>query len=178
MDIEKILDAVEEKNLSIKDVKIDELVPNEVDGIIIGLVDNELQLHLDKDCTGAAYVKWKNGRGGIFYKDLKNWFHNKNHGQYVLLSGEDDKITIARLIEEEEVTVFDTLKLIDGKIKDKPYMRFRTIKLGEKLVKSDRYIEESKEEMISEHNLILPNHIASGEASTDSSGSNVSLFDD
>ena len=62
MDIEKILDAVEEKNLSIKDVKIEELVPNEIDGIIIGYIDNELQLHLANDITGERYRKWKNGR--------------------------------------------------------------------------------------------------------------------
>lgn len=178
MEIQKILEAVEEKNLSIKDIDIDKLVPNRIDGIIIAIVDDEMQLHLDKDVTGEGWRKWKNRQGGIFYKDLKNWFHKKEHGKYVLLSGDNDDIIIARLIDENETEVFNTLKLIGGKIKDKPYMVFKTIKKGENLNQTHRYIEEIEEDMTSEHNLILPNYIASEEAHTDSGLLNKTLFED
>lgn len=178
MDIEKILEAVEEKNLSIKDVKIEDLIPNEYEGIIIGYIEEEIILFLAKDITGERFKKWKKTRGGVLHHDLKNWKANKSHGKYVLLSENKDIVTIARLIEDNEVKVFDTLKLIDGKIKDKPYMLFRTVKKGEKLTKSDRYIQESDEEMDSDHKIIIPNHISSDEEGSTESGRNVSLFED
>ena len=178
MDIAKILETVEEKNLSIKDVKIKDLIPNAIEDVIIAFINDEVQLHFGKDLSGERFKKWKNGRGGVFYQDVKNWKNKKNHGNYVILNGNGEDRTIARLIEEEEVETFDMLKLIDGKIKDKPYMKFRVIGEGEKLTKSDRYIEKSNEDMASEYKIILPNHIASNdEVNTDQEG-NVSLFND
>lgn len=183
MDTEKINEASSEKNLSVKSVEMGELVPNEVDGVIVALVDienedrKEFQIHVEKDFTGEKWKKWRNNRGGIFYKDLKNWYYNKEHGKYVLI-GENGETTIARLIEDYEIEEFKTLKLIDGKIKDKPYMVYRFVREGEKLTKSDRYIEESAEDIAFEHNLIISNYIASDEANVNPGGINVSLFDD
>ena len=171
MENQKILDTIEEKNLSIKDLKIEEIIPNSIDEVIIVIINDELQIHLPNNMIKEKYQHWMKGRGGVFVNDIKN---KERNFHYVLLNGQEEKI-IARLIEKEEIEKFNNLKLIDGKIKDKPYMKLRILHEGEKLTKTNRYIEKN-DKMVKEPKIIIPNHISSKEDS-DNHG-NISLFKD
>jgi len=144
METDKLYQIACEKNLHIKDLKITEIVPNVIDNVIINIVDNKCEIYLPP-MTGIDYKKWKNGRGGIFSRDLIKYLLDKPYGQYVLLKENKEK-KIIRLIEDDEIEIFETLKLIDGKIKDKPFMNLRYITKGESLTKSNRYIEHIEEE--------------------------------
>lgn len=171
MNNQKILDAIEEKNLIIKDLNLKQIIPNLIEGVIVTLVDEKLQLHMPSDMLEEKYQIWKKGRGGVFVKDIKN---KEKNFHYVILSGEGIRI-IARLIEEDEIERFNDLKLIDGKINNKPYMKLKIVREGEKMIKTSRYIEKN-DKMVQEPKIIITNHIASNEDS-DNHG-NISLFKD
>lgn len=175
MDLTKILEAVEEKNLSIKDVKIEELVPNVVDDIIIIIPNGECMLNLPSNMSADKVKKWKKGRGGMFYKDVKRNLRGESCGQYVVLEG-DGKKTIARLIEEEELETFNLLNIIDGKIKDKAFMIVRNLMQDESLTKSNRYIEQI--DNIEDQRIVVINTDISSDAEDSDNQGNVSLFDD
>ena len=112
----------------------------------------------------------------ILYKDLKKSLTNEPHGNYVLLEG-DGNIMIARLIEDEELEMFELLKLIDGKIKDKAYMRLRYIE-SEKTLKSNRYIDKTDELMDSDPNIVINQIDISSEPEDSDNQGSVSLFED
>lgn len=179
MDVKKLLEAVEEKNLSIKDLKILNLVPNVVDDVVIGIPNGHVEAYLPKDMSGDRYKKWLKGRGGIFYRDLTRANSNRAHGKYVLLEGNGSRM-ISRLIDDDEIELFSVLKLIDGKIKDLPYMTIRTLEEDEKLTSTQRYIKENDEEYNSEIRITIPNNDISSEEPEDSEPDhgNVSLFED
>ena len=92
---------VDDNNLSIKDLNINEIVPNVVENVIIHVFDNRCQLNLPSNMTGFDFKKWKNGRGGIFSKDLNDFLFGKNDNQYVLLKSEKER-KIIRLINDNE----------------------------------------------------------------------------
>jgi len=174
VEIQKILDTVQERNLSIKDLKMNEIIPNVIDEVVITISEKRCELSLPLDMTGEKYRKWKKGRGGIFYKDVLKVVENKSCGNYVLLEGNGDRF-IARLIEDNEIEAFNVLKLIDGKIKDKAYMKLRNIKKEQSLNTSNRYIEQN-DEVIDPIIVIETNHIASNSEGSDNQGKQVSLF--
>jgi len=167
-----MLDDVEEKNLSIKDLEISNIIPNVINGVIIGTrtATSNAEIYLPKDMTGERYKKWVQGKGGIFFKDVKRFMNNQPCGKYVLLEGNNQRI-IARLIEDIEFDVFNTYKLIDGKIKDKPYMILRSLKEDDELT-TTRYIHEVEEPAI--HEIIIETQPESEENEIIS----ISLFED
>ena len=179
MNVEKILEAVEEKNLSIKDVDIVELIPNVIDDvIIIVLPDKTCMLDIPNSMTGDKVKKWKKSRGGVFFKDVKQFIKDEAHGNYVVLEGDGRKI-VARLIEEDELEIFSHLNIIDGKIKDKAYMIVRNVTGEEKLSKNNRYIEQT-DNMDLDPKIVVINPDISSELDGDSENQqkgSVSLFD-
>lgn len=171
MNIQKILDAVEEKNLLIKDLNLEQIIPNCIEDVIVTKINEDVVLHIPSEMSREKYKIWKKGRGEVFVKDIKN---KEKNFHYVILTGEGKRI-IARLIEEDEIERFNDLKLIDGKINDKPYMKLKILQEGEKLIKTDRYIEKN-DKMVKEPKIIITNHKTSNEES-DNHG-NISLFKD
>lgn len=169
MDIKKILEAIGEKNLSIKDLDVLSIVPNAIEGVVITVIDGAPHAHLPKDMNGDRYKKWIRGRGGIFFKDVKKKIANKECGKYILLEG-DGRRMIARIIEETELDLMKAL--IDGKIKDTSYTVLRTLGMEDSLVTSKcepiyEEIEESPEILVEDQ-----------ENSNDGEVINVSLFED
>jgi len=165
---------VDDNNLSIKDLNINEIVPNVVENVIIHVFDNRCQLNLPSNMTGFDFKKWKNGRGGIFSKDLNDFLFGKNDNQYVLLKSEKER-KIIRLINDNENKIFEQLNLIDGKIKDKNYMVIRTLYNEEPLTKNNRYIEQNTEET----NIPIINiSLNSNEDSENRDKDSISLFGD
>jgi len=174
MDLKKLLDAIEEKNLSIKDLQISDIVPNVIDNVVITVKEQRCEKHLPSNMSGEKFGFWKKGRGGVFYKDVIKFLMGKECGKYVLLEGEGEK-SISRLIEDDEIEVFALLKLIDGKIKDKPYMVLRNINEGESLIKTERNIEQIIEE---ESRIIITTNISSNNHGDSDNLKGIPLFED
>lgn len=179
MEIRKLLEAIEEKDMSVKDVDIKDIIPNVIGEVVINVNEkNEGVLFIPSGMSGEKMKHWMKNKGGVLYKDLKKSINNQPHGNYVILKDSESKY-IARLIDDNELEAFSHLKLVDGKIKDKPFMKLRTIS-GEKLTESNRYIEQIYDEEMSP-TIIITNHIPSEEDEDSDSQENtgsVSLFND
>ena len=127
-------------NYTIKDLTIDEIIPNVIDNFIVTIFEDHHTIFLPSTTTGIQLKAWNHGRGGVFSKDVFKHAQNKKTGQYVLIKGNDVRC-IARLITEEEKLLFSSLKLIDDKIKDIPYMILKNLKEDEKLSSTRKYKE-------------------------------------
>ncbi len=167
----EILEAVDEINFSIKDLDIKDIVPNSIDGVLIAFIGEKCQIVLPDNVTGLSFKNWKNGKGGVFFNDVRNYFKNKKSGKYLLLENKEKHII--RLIEDEELELFNTLNLVHGKLKDKPYMNLRSIRNGEKLTS----IKSVKEEIKKESKIIITDNTPLASKDSEDQG-NVSLFED
>ena len=157
-----ISEIVEEKNLHIKDIDVFELIPNVIDNVIIGNNNGHIEVFIPNDMTGDHYKKWINGKGGIFYKDINKAKINKQHGKYILLEENNEKI-IARLIEDDELEFFNRIKLVDGKIKDKLYMNIRRVGIDENLTTIIRYKNENEEDILSDNKIIISQNLGTSD---------------
>lgn len=137
----KITNATEDSNFNVKDLKMKQIIPNMIDDYLVTIIDDHHTILMPPHITGMQFKLWSQGRGGIFSKDVLKHALNKNTPKYVLLKGNGIHC-IARIIEEDEKPLFEGFKLIDGQIKDKPYMILRNLKNGEKLTSTIKYIEE------------------------------------
>jgi len=142
---EKVLAIVNEKKTSVTDLNLNQIVPNNIDNVILTISNNKCEMILPKSMSGNDFKRWKNNRGGIFSRDLINFTLNKPYGKYLLIEGNKEK-AIIRLIEDDELDRFETLKLVDGVIKDKSYMILRHMNNQDSLIKTDIYIEQGIEE--------------------------------
>ena len=120
---------------------MEEIVPNNINGVLVSIKDGMHQLDIPSEMTGEQFAGWKKGRGGVFSKDVYLWNMNKLCGKYILMEG-DGKKFILRLIEEDEVKKFKSCKLIEGKVKDKPYMKLVDLSKNAKSKRKFKYIEE------------------------------------
>lgn len=143
-DKEEILKDIDESDLKIKDINIEDLIPNVIDDVILIASKGNQEIHLPDNMPGDKFKRWLKGVGGIFSKDMNRWSKGKKHGKYMILKDTEEKI-IVRVIEDNELDAFDFLHLIHGKIKDVPYMILKKVKNGKKLSIYERYIEENKE---------------------------------
>ena len=131
----------EDVTYKIKDLSIKDITPNVIDNYLVVILDEHQTIVIPSTTTGMQFKAWRRTRGGIFAKDVLNYALNKPCGKYVLIKGKDMRC-IARLITEEENMIFSTLRLIDGQIKDMPYMILKNLKENEKLTSTRKYIEE------------------------------------
>ena len=149
----KKIEPVEEVRETVTDVKIQKLIPNVIDNFLVTIFEDHHTILLPLNTTGTQFRAWNKGRGGVFSKDVLNFSLNKSHGKYVLIKSKSLKC-IARVISEEEELQFKTMKLVDGQIKDRPYMILKKIENGEKLSSTQRYINEKDIEH--EENAYIP----------------------
>jgi len=141
-------------NYTLKNLEINEICPNFVDGVVISIEDNQKRMDLPPAMSSDVFKKWFGGRGGVFSKDITNFLKKRPTAKYILMEGEGEK-TILRLIEDEELPTFESRKLVDGIVKDKAYMILRNLNEGESLTTSSRYIEETSE-LIESESLDMP----------------------
>lgn len=129
--------------------------------------------------NGEQFSRWKNGRGGPFYRDLFLWANEKEYGKYVSMEGRDEKL-IVRLIDEDEYDDFAARKLVHGKIKDKSFMILQDLSKNTDSEKKNRYIEETLEEedIISENSMTINQPNIPQDDDEAGSGKSISLFDD
>lgn len=172
---------LEEINYSIKDIKIKELIPNVIDNVIIYVEDTmigkEVVQDLPLNMGGISFRNWRNNKGGVFTRDVRAFIQGKTIlANYAVLANKDQKL-IVRFIEDEEMRIFSILKLLSGKIKDKPYMIFKKIEDGEVFTASKRYLEENTLIM---HEEKIPTYIetTSHDEDGDRNLNSVSLFED
>lgn len=139
----KNIDHQEFNNVS--DIDISKLIPNSYNNVVVNLDEDSHQiLYLPEDMGKISFDNWLNkSRGGIFSKDVKDYSLNKKYAKYLKLQN-DETYIIARVIEDEELEHFSNLGLIDGKIVDKAYMKFKTLSNNKNMSSTDRYIEEKK----------------------------------
>lgn len=137
----------EDINYNVKDLTIDQIVPNIIDNFIITIFEDHHTIVLPHLITGVEFKAWSRGKGGIFSKDVLKYSLNKKSAQYVSIKGENMHC-IARLIEEEEKELFETLNLIDGKINDVSYMILKNISEDEKLTSTKNNLNENNLDII------------------------------
>ena len=168
-----------ESTYQIKDISINEIVPNKFDHVFIDIVDGSRQINIPDTMSGEGFARWKKGPGGILYKDIHRFLNGKESGKYIMVEENQSKY-ILRLIEDEELEIFKSLKLISGKIKDKSVMKLIDLsEIGKKDSKSG-YIEENNQidVILTENTMsIKPNHIPQ-ENDEDHFSQNLSLFED
>jgi hypothetical protein len=131
-------------NYTLRNLQINEICPNFVDGVVISIEGGKRRLDLPSSMSSDVFRKWLGGRGGVFSQDVSHFLKKKPSAKYILMEGEGER-TILRLIDDDEFLAFETRKLVDGKVKDKAYMVLRNIKENEPLTTSSRYIIETPE---------------------------------
>lgn len=172
---EKILS---EEVTQVKDLNLEDLVPTIIDGVTVSIVDGRREISLPDHMNGDKFRTWKKRKGGAFYKDVFDLTRGRDHGKYVMVTGEDLEYVI-RLIEEEELEEFQARRLVHGKIKDKSFMILHNnSEIDENEEGEDGYIDENnQEDNESEHLMIVkPTNIAPDDEETGSAKS-ISLFD-
>jgi hypothetical protein len=103
-----------------------------------------------------------------------NFTFKQPHGKYILIKSKGLNC-VARVITEEEELQFRTMKLVDGQIKDRPYMILKKLENGEKLSSTQRYINEKDIEH--EESTIIPaSRTASQDDDSDHHVGSISLF--
>jgi hypothetical protein len=139
--IKSVENTDEEVNYKLKDLKMSQLIPNIIDNYLVTILDGHHTIIMPSNITGMQFKAWSQGKGGIFSKDVLKHALNKKTPKYILFKT-NELNCIIRIIEEDEQEYFESLKLIDGKIKDKPYMILKNLRSGEKLSNTNRYIDE------------------------------------
>jgi hypothetical protein len=166
------------ENLEVKDLQIKDIIPQSYNGTIITISEGYHTLLLPYGMEKGKFRTFRKSAGGIFSKDVLNYSRNKDHGKYVLLEGKGER-KIVRLIEDEELSIFDSLRLVKGILKDKPYMVLRNLGQDEKLTSTNRYINENSEsEEVEETIAIVPHSIENVDDDYDTHTSSISLFDE
>ena len=165
-DQEKIL------NYNLRNLDINEICPNIIDGVVLSIEENKRRMDLPLNMSSEGFHKWIKGRGGVFSKDITSFLKGKMTGIYILMEGEGER-TIIRLIDEEELPDFESKKLINGKVKDKAYMIFKSLKEGEPLISTySKYVEETISDVILESEILNMPH------DEDSLSQSIQLFAD
>lgn len=165
--------------LNVKDLEISDIIPQVYNDVIITIDPDGYQtLHLPYGMDKNKFRTFRKSAGGVFSRDVLDYSRNKDHGKYVLIEKKGER-KIVRLIEDEELTLFKSLRLVKGIVKDKPYMILRNLEENDKLTNSVRYIKENSEHEEGEEVInVAPQVTAKDDDEYDSNTSSVSLFDE
>lgn len=141
----RIEPIAEESNYSIVDLKIEQLLPNSFNNYLVTIYEGHQLVVLPPNAAGPHFKTWRKSRGGQFAKDVLLHTLNKDESKYILVRGEGQYF-IARLISDDEKLRFESLKLIDGQIKDHPFMILRTLHEEDSLTNTRQDLSENLEE--------------------------------
>ncbi|NJO90821.1 MAG: hypothetical protein HC831_19030 [Chloroflexia bacterium] len=130
---------------SISEIHVVDLIPTTMRGVRISDRNGEHYLQIPSNMDRIRWKNWINTPGGILSKDFLAWLREKEdkEAKYFLLQGETVN-TVIRLLENDDDLLirYQSLGLINGKIKDSYYMHLMTLPVGESFHSGDRYIEE------------------------------------
>ncbi|MEG1142238.1 MAG: hypothetical protein RSE41_07325 [Clostridia bacterium] len=143
------------KNYTVDNICISKLLPNVIDNNGIVVTENGDKktaiLLLSNDSTSMALRNWKLGRGGVFLRDAKSYCKGENNKNYRLLTSTSQK-AIIRLINNEELPIFETLNLVDGVIGGKKYCLIKLLDVnGDTTSTFTSYAEKSIQRDINEY---------------------------
>ena len=143
---------------SVEDIDIKELIPNVIDNFVVAIVDDHHTVILPPNINGQQFTVWNKGRGGVFSRDVLKYSRGIKSGKYVIIK-EADKKFIARIISEEELFQFKTLKLASGQVKDMTYMFLKEIHEGESFTSTRLNFNDKEEAPITtEEEFIAAHH--------------------
>jgi len=134
----------ESEELKIKDLKIKDLIPQSFKEITVTFINDQHCVMMADSMNQDKYKTFKKSNGGMFSRDTLAYSRGKESGKYLLIEGDGER-KIVRIIEDEELLLFQIRKLIHGIIKDKPYMLLRKLQEGQALTSSDEYIKKNSE---------------------------------
>jgi len=140
------------ENYNILDLNICDIIPNNIDNVIIYIENDKHCLFIHPFMRKESYSAWLHQRGGVFSKDVHNFSMKKNHGKYVLMTYKDRKM-IVRIIEDNEFERFKSFNLVDGILKDKYYMVLKTMNISQPLTSSKI---ENLSDIIIEPEIVIP----------------------
>lgn len=165
-------------NLSVKDLEMKDIIPQSFPHGIVNIIDDRHVLYLSENVDTDKFKTFRKSKGGRYNEDVLNYSRQKEHGQYLLIEGKGER-KIVRLIEDADILLYQTLKLINGIIKDKPYMTLRTLDPSEKLTSSKRYIKEKTSETLIESDAVFaPQPSPTIEEDHEVNSTSVSLFNE
>ena len=168
------MENLESDNFNVRDLSIEELIPNTFENCVVTIFEDHHTLDMPQSMTGMVFSNWMKTKAGIFSKDVHRFTNKKPHGKYVLYEGYGKKF-VARLINEDELLLFESLKLVDGRLKDVPYMILKELGEEEVFTNVKRYIEVISED-IQDDAIIVQNHGSDDEETN--TYSSVSLFNE
>ena len=142
----KQMNDPENDNYNVRDLSIEELIPNTFENCIVTIFEDHHTLDMPMTMTGMVFSNWMKTKAGIFSKDVNRFTNKKPHGKYVLYEGYGKKY-VARLINEDELITFESLNLVDGHLKDVPYMILKDLTEDETFTSVKRYIEVSPDDI-------------------------------
>jgi hypothetical protein len=163
-------------NYTIRDLKMEEICPNSIDNVILSIVDGVPIVDLPNNMPSDTFKRWLKGKGGVFSKDLKKYCKGNPCGKYILMEGGKDR-SIIRIIDDNEIEIFESFNLVDGKVKDKPFMTLRVLSEGQDLKSTDRHIDEIPESDLPPTESETPNNMPPL-AGEDSDSHSLALFPD
>jgi len=131
----------ENDNLNVLDIKITQIIPNVINDFAVNIINGHHTIIVPMNMNGLHLKNWMKGKGGIFSKDVLSYSLNKPYANYIIIQSKALHC-IARLVSEDEKINFAAMKLIDGYIKDRPYMILKKLNNGEKLSGTQEYINE------------------------------------
>jgi len=157
---------------------MEDIIPQSLNGVIIAKLDGYHTLVMPDGMDQGKFKTWLKSSAGVFSKDALNFLRGKEHGKYVLIEGKGER-KIARLIEDDELHLFKSLRLVKGIVKDKPFMTVRDLHENDKLTSSERYIKENSEIVEPAETMVIDPQPSTGvEDDHESLGNSVSLFDE
>ena len=164
---------ISDTNDIITDINITQLIPSVIDNIVVTMLENFHTIILPLGLNKLMFRNWYKGRGGVFSKDIVKYSQGKTPGNYILIKNANINC-IARIILEEEIELFRSLKLIDGQIKDRPYMILKHLEEGETLNGAQKYLNEVS--LIHEESEVIYTTIQHEEDNFEHHTGSISLF--
>jgi len=140
----KAITAIEDlTSYNITDLSIGQLLPAVIDEVMISIYEGYHTIFLPMTMNNLAYRIWNKKRGGVFNADALKYSRGKEHAKYIRIQGLGIAVDcIARIINEDEEERFKLLGLIDGIIKDRPYMIVRNINPGQGLSNGEEFVND------------------------------------
>ena len=124
-------------NISISDINITDFLPINLGEVIIWYDGKYQILDLPPFMDKPRFKIWRKTIGGVIANDVRDFARNKSKAKFLLIK-EDEKKHICRIITEEELPGFESLKLISGQIKDVQYSIVKTLDIDANLKTPER----------------------------------------
>ena len=124
------------------------MIPGIYDGVVVYERNGEHVLEIPEDMDSLKWKNWMKKPGGKFSKDFLAWIREKGEAKYFMIKSENMQ-TVIRLIDsdEDELLHYESLGLLNGKLKDSYYMHLKTVGIDQNIRGNERYIGKGAKNM-------------------------------